>query len=84
MHQIKSADAFTLLFGGVVDIGPGFDGAGINAAILESMKELNTWMPWARELPSIDDSELSVRRATAKWILREDLRVSLFSGPEDE
>lgn len=54
------------------------DGAELNAAIRESIAELQPWMPWAREIPSVEDSEANVREAYARWILREDLRISIF------
>lgn len=54
------------------------DGAELNRAIVESFEDLNKWMPWARERPSVEASEEHVRRASAKWILREDLLVLVF------
>src|SRR5262245_66348773 len=35
-------------------------------------------MPWARQTPTVEESEENVRRAHAKWILREDLRLSMW------
>jgi RimJ/RimL family protein N-acetyltransferase len=43
------------------------DGPAINRAIVESFAELHQWVPWARTLPTIDDSErlpLMMFRAT--------------------
>ena len=54
------------------------DGVELNAAILESFDELSVWMPWADHKPTLDESEENVRRAAAKFILREDLRISIF------
>jgi ribosomal-protein-serine acetyltransferase len=55
------------------------DGPELNAAVRESQERLKHWMPWARgELPSQDDSEENVRRAHAQYLLREDLRISMF------
>jgi len=54
------------------------DGPGLNTAIIESLKELHPWMPWARTIPTVDESEDNVRRAQAKWLLREDLRLPIF------
>jgi ribosomal-protein-serine acetyltransferase len=51
------------------------DGKPMNEAIIESLAELRQWMPWAKEAPSVDDSEENVRRAVAKWQTREDLRL---------
>lgn len=54
------------------------DGPELNAAIHESFDELYPFMSWAREKPTLDQSEENVRVAHSKWILREDLRVSIF------
>ncbi|MBK7962688.1 MAG: GNAT family N-acetyltransferase [Bdellovibrionales bacterium] len=54
------------------------DGVELNQAINESFEALSVWMPWAKERPSVEDSEENVRRAFAKWVLREDLRISIF------
>lgn len=35
-------------------------------------------MPWAVNLPSIEESEENVRRSYAKFLLREDLRLLMF------
>ncbi len=55
------------------------DGAELNAAILESLPELRAWMPWALlPAPSVEDSEINIRRAAARFITREELRLLLF------
>jgi RimJ/RimL family protein N-acetyltransferase len=54
------------------------DGPELNAAVIESFDALSLWMPWAKTKPTVEESEENVRRAFAKWILREDLRVSIF------
>lgn len=55
------------------------DGPELNAAILESWENIKDWLPFcAKGKPSLEDSEENVRRAYAKWILREDLRFSVF------
>ncbi len=51
------------------------DGAGFNAAILESFDDLKAWMPWAQARPSVEDTEIVCRRAAAKFLLREDLML---------
>src|SRR3990167_9754111 len=45
------------------------DEAIVNAAILESFNELHQYMDWAKEKPSIDESEEYARLAAANWIL---------------
>ena len=55
------------------------DGAAVNAAIRESLEELRPWMPWAQQLPSIEESEENVRLARLKFMERKELRLHLFS-----
>lgn len=54
------------------------DGPAVNAAILDSLKELQPWMPWAEKAPTLEESEVNVRESYAQWILRQDLRLSVF------
>jgi RimJ/RimL family protein N-acetyltransferase len=54
------------------------EGPLVNAAIVESHSTLKPWMPFANPLPSVDESEENVRRAYARFVLREDLRMHLF------
>jgi len=54
------------------------DGAHVNEAIRESINELRPWMPWARELPTVEMTEENVRRAVARFITREDLRLPIY------
>ena len=37
------------------------DGAEMNAAIRETFDDLKIWMPWAQEIPTIEESEANVR-----------------------
>lgn len=46
------------------------DGVIVNEAVLESFDELHRFMDWAKEKPSVDDSEEHVRLAAANWILK--------------
>jgi ribosomal-protein-serine acetyltransferase len=46
------------------------DGIIVNNAVLESFEELNQFMPWAKEKPSIEETEIFVRQAAANWILK--------------
>jgi RimJ/RimL family protein N-acetyltransferase len=51
--------------------------------VLESIDELRRWMSWARERPTVEDSEKLVRLATARFLLREDLWMLMFLKGED-
>ena len=48
------------------------DGVALNAAVLESFDNIRHTMPWAKEKPSLDESEESVRQSAANWILKKD------------
>ncbi len=54
------------------------DGAELNAAVLETWDGLAIWMPWARQRPTLDDSETLMRDAVAKWLRREELWLLVF------
>lgn len=54
------------------------DGAVLNAAVRDSLQELKPWMTWAREAPTLDESETNVRRSQARFRLREDLVMMIF------
>ena len=53
------------------------EGKMINDAIQESIHELRRWMPWAEKDQSVEDTEVNTRKAIAKFLLREDLRLHL-------
>lgn len=46
------------------------DGKIVNEAIKESFNELHPFMPWAKEMPTAEESEIFVRSAVANWILK--------------
>lgn len=46
------------------------DGIAVNEAILESFDVLHTFMDWAKEKPSVEESEELVRLSAANWILK--------------
>lgn len=54
------------------------DGSQVNEAVVESFDELKPWMPWAQQLPTIEESEEGVRRARLKFLERTDLRLILL------
>ncbi len=54
------------------------DGVGLNEAIQESFEELRLWMPWAKERPSVEESEERSRLAYAKFLAREDITLRLI------
>lgn len=54
------------------------DGAILNAAVVESFANLHRWIPWARELPSVADSETFARESAATFRVREQVPMLLF------
>jgi len=54
------------------------EGAAVNQAIVESHAELRRWMPWAMEIPTIEQSEAFARESRAKWHARETLDFTWF------
>ena len=54
------------------------DGKAMNDAIRESIDDLRPWMPWARVVPSVAESETFVRESALRFRNHEDLPLSLF------
>lgn len=54
------------------------DGAALNEAVVESAEQLRPWMPWAQTLPTLEESEVTVRQARTKFMERKDLMLLLF------
>ncbi len=54
------------------------DGIVINQAIIESLAELQPWMPWAATAPTLEESEKLAREGWLKFQAREDLLLFLF------
>jgi RimJ/RimL family protein N-acetyltransferase len=54
------------------------DGAAVNEAVIESLEELKPWMPWANTLPTVEQSEISIRQSRLHFLERNDLRLLLF------
>jgi RimJ/RimL family protein N-acetyltransferase len=54
------------------------DGAELNAAVLETFDPLHVWMEWAKERPSVEESEVYVREAAASYARRTEFALLLF------
>jgi RimJ/RimL family protein N-acetyltransferase len=54
------------------------DGAVVNASVRESFNELKRWMPWAQEIPTVEESEEFARRGRIKFLSREELPLMIF------
>jgi RimJ/RimL family protein N-acetyltransferase len=54
------------------------DGPAVNEAILETFEDLQPWMPWAKERPSVAQSEENSRKAYSLFLAREDITLRLI------
>ncbi|GLX65800.1 GNAT family N-acetyltransferase [Paenibacillus glycanilyticus] len=54
------------------------DGAAVNEAVVESLEELRPWMPWANGIPTVEESEVSIRKSRLEYLQRTDLRMLLI------
>lgn len=54
------------------------DGAAMFKNKIDSFKELNQWMPWAKELGTEEQSEITAREAQAKFQNRTDIMLLGF------
>jgi RimJ/RimL family protein N-acetyltransferase len=54
------------------------DGEMVNEAVEESIEELRLWMPWAQQIPALEESEIGVRKARLEFLERTDLRLYLL------
>jgi RimJ/RimL family protein N-acetyltransferase len=61
----------------------GGDGPLVHAAIRESFETLTCWMPWARRMPTVAESETFVRESAARFRNREDLTYLIFAHESD-
>lgn len=55
------------------------DGAAVNEAVQESIAELSPWMPWAQHIPSVEESEASLRKSRLQFLERKDIRPLLVN-----
>lgn len=53
------------------------DGAQLNEAVRGSANELRPWLPFARNIPSVEESEAYVRKARLRFLERSDLVLHL-------
>lgn len=54
------------------------DGTLINEAISESVNEMRPWLPFVKNLPTLDESEAYVRKARLNFLERTDLVLHLI------
>lgn len=54
------------------------DGAVMNEAIGESLAELKSWMPFAQDMPSVEESEKFTREARLDYLKRSVLHMRIY------
>ena len=54
------------------------DGKLLNEAVIESLAELEPWMPFVHPAPTVEQSEAACRKAWGRWQRDEDLMMLLF------
>ena len=68
----------------ILRVPRGGDGPMLHAAICDTFHTLTPWMPWARRMPTIAESETFARESAARFRNREDAQYLVFhqqSGP---
>lgn len=54
------------------------DGKIVNQAIRDSFNELKAWLPFAQELPIVEETEINLRNAHINFLKRESFRFLIF------
>lgn len=54
------------------------DGADMNEAVGESLEELKPWMPFARTMPTLEESEQFTREARLEFLKRTQLHMRIY------
>ena len=54
------------------------DGPAVNEAILETWEALHHWMPWARNRPTVEETEARARQSRTNFVERVDLPMLMF------
>jgi RimJ/RimL family protein N-acetyltransferase len=59
------------------------DGAQVHEAMVESFDQLHRWLPWARTLKTLAETEQMIHRMAARFLLREDFTLLLFRKTDE-
>ena len=54
------------------------DAQALWEAVDESRDHLSPWLAWVAKYQTMDDARMTIARAQARWLLREDLTVGIF------
>lgn len=60
------------------------DGAAVNEAIHESAEQLRLWLPFAENVPSLEESEVHVRKARLQFLERTDMVLHVLDRHTDQ
>ncbi|MEM7030067.1 MAG: GNAT family N-acetyltransferase [Chloroflexota bacterium] len=54
------------------------DGPAMNAAIMESLADIQRWLPWAATVPTVEESEVNVQETEFKFMARDSFEYLMF------
>lgn len=54
------------------------EGKEVNEAIRASADDLKPWLDFAREIPTIEETEKNIREQYSKFLLRDGMRFHIF------
>ncbi|WP_456270965.1 GNAT family N-acetyltransferase [Bacillus sp. AK031] len=60
------------------------DGSVVNQAIRDSYSELKAWLPFAQEIPAVDETEINLRNAHINFLKRDSFRFLIFHKETNE
>ena len=60
------------------------DGKIVNQAIRDSFSELKAWLPFAQELPTVEETEINLRNAHINFLKRESFRFLIFDKDSND
>ncbi|MFD1851602.1 GNAT family N-acetyltransferase [Oceanobacillus bengalensis] len=60
------------------------DGNIVNQAIRDSFHELKAWLPFAQELPTVEETEVNLRNAHINFLKRESFRFLIFDKDSND
>src|SRR5688500_9636483 len=59
------------------------DGVVVHEAIEESREHLRPWMEWTDSRRTVQECEIYVRQALARWLIQEDVTVGMWDCSTD-
>jgi ribosomal-protein-serine acetyltransferase len=63
---------------------PSGDGSIVNKAIIDSLNELKSWLPFAQKLPTVEETEANLREAHINYLKRKSFRFLIFHKDTNE